>query len=300
MALGWLYFVVASTALKPSTQTDCLNDAINVVNASQTGVQIKPDLQKVNKCLIPSDEMFRIGDTTTNRTSDVAYKIIWSSKCSEKYLWKLTLTNNTILKNGKLLNLFEILQLHSDWRLDWASRADGWVIVYLIKSKNVRSKGFLIDRTDEACGFNIRGLNKGAQNGVYLLLGVTSTETVRQNFYLENITFAGSGPKHACDLETLRIDNGEIIEDKSIHNNTNKVLLGSTITFQCNPGYGVNGLNFTTVQEIECNRNARPRACLKIKSPSVDVEEVVIGIISLMVMLISVHFLIFCYCWRRI
>ena len=293
-----LFFVVASTSLIPSTKSGCLQDVNSVVNTSNTGILIESDDWVVKKkCLAASDEMFNINGT-------LGYKIIWR-KCNRGDLWKLTWTHDvSVLQNGKVVNLIQISQLNSDLSLDWVERSDGWVIAYLVKRENITNTGLFIHQTGE-CEFSIQGLQykNGEEYIFHLIVGAIMGDIIKNQIFLQNIKFVAPGPEHlqSCNLEKLKIKNGEIVKNErmpaSTPNTTTKVLLGKTITIQCNPGYGVKDLNYTTFQEIKCYKAARPRACLKINSPIFNTEMLIVGIISLIsVMVILLPcLLIICY-----
>ena len=296
MLLGWLFFLVANISLIPSTKTECPQNLTSVVNTSKTGILIETEILGVKKCMAASDEMFNINGT-------LVYKIIWRN-CSSGDLWKLTWTHGSFLQNGKFVNMIQISQLNSDLRLDWVQRSDGWVIAYLVNRENITNKDLFIDKTGHGgYDFCIQGLqHKNVEENIFLLIvGATMTDSIKRPIFLEHIKFVAPGPEHSCNLEKLNIENGELVKDDSMHasmlNTTTKVLLGKTITIQCNPGYGVKDLNYTTVQEIKCYNAARPRACSKINSPISNMEKSTVGILSLiMVLVISLPcLLIVCY-----
>ena len=273
MSLGWLCFL--SFILKSSTQTSCLDDVESVVDANKTGVLIKLRAGDTYKCLAVSNETFPINGT-------VAYKIIWRNNCSRGDLWQLTWTNNMFRKQyGRgmlqfsLINLVRISLLQSDWGLEWATmRSDKWVFAYLIKRELIMNQGLLVSQStgsDDNCTYVIEGIDfvNGQQQSWYLLAGTTSTGTVHDQEFMNGIEFAApTSSEQTCNLENIKVKNGEIDTDVTMRAGLIKVIMSRTITFRCYPGYGVKEFNNATVQEIECYNAARLKECEKIELPS--------------------------------
>ena len=263
----------------------------SVVDASKTGVLIKLRAGDTYKCLAASNEMFHLNGTE-------AYKIIWRHNCSKGDLWKLTWTNNTFRKQYgsgtlqfSLINLVQVSLLQSDWGLEWAMRSDEWVFAYLIKREHIMDQGLLVSQStgsEDNCTYFIEGIDyvNGQQQSWYLLTGTTLTGAVRGQEFMNSIEFAAPVPTQTCNLDKIKVKNGEIVKDATLRAGVQRVLLSSTVTFRCNQGYGVRELNNAKVQEIKCYKAARLKSCKKLISPYAKKEESMVCRLYLMLVII--------------
>ena len=87
--------------------------------------------------------------------------------------------------------------------------------------------------------------------------GLLSTEYLK---FKDPGLYQGAG-KSVCKLAQFSTDHGALRNRE----NVTFYLPGDVVEVQCDPGYGVRKLNFSSLQTITCSRTARPRSCTRIK-----------------------------------
>ena len=73
----------------------------------------------------------------------------------------------------------------------------------------------------------------------------------------------------SCPLSQFSIPHGVVKNKKEFP----FVLPGYQVEIQCDPGYGVKLLNYTSTQTLVCSEDAKPRLCVRIKSIRVTVNK---------------------------
>ena len=80
--------------------------------------------------------------------------------------------------------------------------------------------------------------------------------------------YQGAG-KSVCKLAQFSTDHGALRNRE----NVTFYLPGDVVEVQCDPGYGVRKLNFSSLQTITCSRTARPRSCERLILEEIESKE---------------------------
>ena len=225
---------------------DCLGEIADVVKLSKAGVQIKHVF--TGKCLTTSSEKMEWDGLK-------GYQLTWRN-CSRAARWIVTWAD--IWKK-----LVRISQLDSKWGIDWTRGEQK--VAYLTKEKNINNQGLLLERKGlNGCLYRVLGPEEIDDTGKVVRWIIFSTRpyndsNIKFNYTLNKIKIIPPIPGPVCPLRQFAVKHGRVLND----NNVPFFLPGSTVTVQCNAGYGVKTLNKSVDQELKCSVNARPKRCIK-------------------------------------
>ena len=95
--------------------------------------------------------------------------------------------------------------------------------------------------------------------------------------------YKGAG-KSVCKLAQFSAEHGALRNRE----NVTFYLPGDVVEVQCDPGYGVRKLNFSSLQTITCSMNIRPRSCTRINQEDNNSKGVVQYVVLTVVLTIAI------------
>ena len=247
---------------------ECLGTIGDVVAQSEeSGVRIVFS----GKCLGVKGDKKAVRVDLENGEAGIS--LAWTN-CSESNLWVLKWTKYEY--TGSFL--VQISLIGQDWSLEWGTQKGGLNIIYVAKTKNIpQNKSHVQDVIQQAMVVKRSNLtNKNNCN--FMILGTDyfnyndddfpdfrprtlSTNTNLYNETLSDIGFARPAPDVTCLLKKLAVRHGKVFNV----DNVPFFLAGNTVTIKCEPGYGVEKLNYSSRQEVVCSKNLKLNPCKSIR-----------------------------------
>ena len=214
-----------------------------------------------------------IGDKKAARmdleNGETGFSLSWKN-CSESNLWVLKWTKYE--HTGSFL--VQISLIGQNWSMEWGTQKGGLNIIYLAKTKNIpQNKSHVQDVIQQAmvversnltnennCNFMILGTDYFNYNDDDFPDFRPRTLSTNKNLHhksLSDIGFARPAPDVTCLLKKLVVRHGKVLNV----DNVPFFLAGNTVTIKCDPGYGVEKLNYSSRQEVVCSKNLNLNPC---------------------------------------
>ena len=233
------------------------------------------------------------------------FRLVWK-KCSKADLWVVTRTNMEYMGSY----LMEISLLGKAWTLRWDSDKNsqgiGYNVVYVAKriqpqnvthtsanhsTFNLKQSIFVEKDTqvveETSCSFTLYGpdfINYGTNEFPYylpwhLLVDLHSSSSL-------SVKFSKPYQRLVCPLN-LPVRHGRIINEDMVPFFLEK----SVITIECNPGYGIRSLNYTSFYKVECTRAMKLKSCKPLKRKNL--------FMLLTIITFAILFSVVIHCWSK-